>query len=57
MIDKKMTSCFNPCSPEGFSQTYFQPPRIINTGGHITLTQCIGMEIFFSIDTKISNNH
>ena len=35
--------CFNPCSPEGFSQTYFtkggccNPPWIINTEGHITL--------------------
>ena len=57
---------FNPCSPEGFSQTYFpkggllQPPLwIINTEGHITLNL---LPVYrygrpLSIDTKISTNH
>ena len=56
----------NPCSPEGFSQTYFpkggllQPPLwIINTEGHITLNL---LPVYryghpLSIDTKISTNH
>ena len=55
----------NPCSPEGFSQTYFpkggllQPPWIINTEGHITLNL---LPVYryghpLSIDTKISTNH
>ena len=59
---------FNPCSPEGFSQTYFpkggggllQPPLwIINTEGHITLN-LLPMYRYghpLSIDTKISTNH
>ena len=59
---------FNPCSPEGFSQTYFpkgggllQPPPlwIINTEGHITLN-LLPMYRYghpLSIDTKISTNH
>ena len=40
---KSMAFNINPCSPEGFSQTYFpkggccNPPWIINTEGHITL--------------------
>ena len=56
----------NPCSPEGFSQTYFpkggllQPPFwIINTEGHITLN-LLPMYRYghpLSIDTKISTNH
>ena len=57
---------FNPCSPEGFSQTYFPkggvvatPLWIINTEGHITLNL---LPVYryghpFSIDTKISTNH
>ena len=57
---------FNPCSPEGFSQTYFpkggllQPPLwIINTEGHTTLNL---LPVYryghpLSIDTKISTNH
>ena len=56
---------FNPCSPEGFSQTYFpkggccNPPWIINTEGHITLNL---LPVYryghpLSIDTKISTNH
>ena len=56
----------NPCSPEGFSQTYFpkggllQPPLwIVNTEGHITLNL---LPVYrnghpLSIDTKISTNH
>ena len=55
----------NPCSPEGFSQTYFpkggccNPPWIINTEGHITLNL---LPVYryghsLSIDTKISTNH
>ena len=55
----------NPCSPEGFSQTYFpkggccNPPWIINTEGHIALDL---LPVYryghpLSIDTKISTNH
>ena len=56
----------NPCSPEGFSRTYFpkgggccNPPWIINTEGHITLNL---LPVYryghpLSIDTKISTNH
>ena len=49
----------NPCSPEGFSQTYFPPLWIINTEGHITLNL---LPVYryghpLSIDTKISTNH
>ena len=59
-------SRLNPCSPEGFSQTYFpkggllQPPLwIINTEGHITLNL---LPVYryghpLSIDTNISTNH
>ena len=59
--------CFsvNPCSPEGFSRTYFpkggccNPPWIINTEGHITLNL---LPLYryghpLSIDTKISTKH
>ena len=57
---------FNPCSPEGFSQTYFPkgggvvatPLWIINTEGHITLN-LLPMYRYghpLSIDTKISTN-
>ena len=60
-----LDSNFNPCSPEGFSRTYFpkggllQPPWIINTEGHITLNL---LPVYryghpLSIDTKISTNH
>ena len=58
---------FNPCSPEGFFQTYFpkggggccNPLWIINTEGHITLNL---LPVYryghpLSIDTKISTNH
>ena len=56
----------NPCSPEGFSQTYFPkggllqtPLWIINTEGRITLNL---LPVYryghpLSIDTKISTNH
>ena len=55
----------NPCSPEGFPQTYFlkggcfNPPWIINTEGHITLNL---LPVYryghrLSIDIKISTNH
>ena len=56
----------NPCSPEGFSQTYFPkggvvatPLWIINTEGHIALN-LLPMYRYghpLSIDTKISTNH
>ena len=56
---------FIPCSPEGFSQTYFpkgsscEPPWIINTEGHITLNLLPVYRYghLLSIDTKISTNH
>ena len=59
------TCVINPCSPEGFSQTYFpkggccNPPWVINTEGHITLNL---LPVYryghpLSIDTKISTNH
>ena len=55
----------NPCSPEGFSQTYFPkgvvatPLWIINTEGHITLNLLLVYRCGhpLSIDTKISTNH
>ena len=60
-----LCKALNPCSPEGFSQTYFpkggccNPPWIINTEGHITLNL---LPVYryghpLSIDTKISTNH
>ena len=60
------SSFFNPCSPEGFPQTYFPkggllqlPLWIINTEGHITLNL---LPVYryghpLSIDTKICTNH
>ena len=61
----KLLGGINPCSPEGFSRTYFpkggccNPPWIINTEGHITLNL---LPVYryghpLSIDTKISTNH
>ena len=61
----RIPSVLNPCSPEGFSQTYFpkggccNPLWIINTEGHITLN-LIPVYRYghpLSIDTKISTNH
>ena len=57
----KIALRFNPCSPEGVSQTYFSKGGcwIINTEGHITLNL---LPVYryghpLSIDTKISTNH
>ena len=60
-----MTVYFNPCYPEGFSQTYFPkgvvatPLQIINIEGHITLNL---LPVYryghpLSIDTEISTNY
>ena len=65
LSERRVDHCLNPCSPEGFSQTYFpkggccNPPWIINTEGHITLTLLPVYRYghLLSIDTKISTNH
>ena len=55
----------NPCSPEGFSQTYF-PKGVVTTPsglsillGHITidLLPVYNYGYLLSIDTKINTNH
>ena len=61
----RLNGHINPCSPEGFSQTYFpkggccNPLRIINNEGHITLNLLPVYRYghLLSIDTKISTNH